>query len=125
MTDFLDDLGDDMNVLGQDMRRNSERWYPNWHAPDAPIPLDVAYALGLAGEAGEVADAIKKTYRDGNTPERAEQVALELADAFTYLVVLANERGVDLIDAYRRKTEILEKRHEARRELAEAKGQPA
>lgn len=67
------------------------------------MPLDVFYALGLGGEAGEVLNDVKKLYRDGVTPEREDTVAAELADVFVYLLLLADEYGVDLVAEYRAK----------------------
>ncbi|HYE52894.1 MAG TPA: nucleoside triphosphate pyrophosphohydrolase family protein [Azospirillaceae bacterium] len=44
--------------------------------------------LGLAGEAGEVADHVKKLLRDGDTAWRPEQVADELGDVAYYWAAL-------------------------------------
>jgi len=43
-------------------------------------------ALGLAGEAGEVANKTKKLYRDGDSPIRRNGIVDELGDVFWYLV---------------------------------------
>lgn len=56
-------------------------------------------ALGLSGEAGEVADHAKKTIRDdgGNiTDARRAAMAAELGDVLWYLAQLATELGLDL-----------------------------
>lgn len=52
--------------------------------------------LGLAGEAGEAANKIKKLYRDkgSNTPEHRHAIGLELGDVFWYLVRLCDALGV-------------------------------
>ena len=58
-------------------------------------------ALGLVGEAGEVADKLKKVIRDngGNlTKEVRDAVAKELGDVMWYLAVLSYEMGYDLSD---------------------------
>ena len=55
--------------------------------------------LGLAGEAGEVAEKAKKIIRDGDgslTSEAAEKMAMELSDVCWYVAVLASELGYDL-----------------------------
>lgn len=71
----------------------------------AVYPADVALpylALGLAGEAAEVANKAKKVLRGDydDNPERAEQalaqIAKELGDTLWYIAVLADELGVDL-----------------------------
>lgn len=56
-------------------------------------------ALGLAGEAGEVADKLKKVIRDNGgqlTDEVRAAVAKELGDVMWYVAVLADELGYDL-----------------------------
>lgn len=103
----------DLDELAAVMRANSEIWFPAWHAPDAPLPLDVAYCMGMGGEAGEVLNALKKVYRDGRTPERLAALELELADVFTYLLLLAGELSIDILDAYRKKAAVLRDRHGA------------
>jgi NTP pyrophosphatase (non-canonical NTP hydrolase) len=57
--------------------------------------------LGLTGEAGEVADKVKKVIRDNNdefTPERRHQIALELGDVMWYAASLAHDLGYTLDD---------------------------
>jgi NTP pyrophosphatase (non-canonical NTP hydrolase) len=56
-------------------------------------------ALGLVGEAGEVAEHVKKVIRDdAGTISAARRVALakELGDVLWYLAGLASELGLDL-----------------------------
>lgn len=53
-------------------------------------------SLGLVGEAGEVANKVKKILRDADTPERRAAVAEELGDVLWYTAMLATELGVDL-----------------------------
>jgi NTP pyrophosphatase (non-canonical NTP hydrolase) len=60
-------------------------------------------ALGLAGEAGEAADKVKKIWRntgvkDGNayTPEQKEALKLELGDVMWYCANLSSELGLNL-----------------------------
>lgn len=62
-------------------------------------------SLGLAGEAGEVVDKVKKFYRDGVMD--AEAVAKELGDALYYVAALANYLGYDLSDIARMNREKL------------------
>lgn len=56
-------------------------------------------ALGLAGEAGEVADKLKKVIRDNDgvlTDPVRDAVAKELGDTMWYIAVLAQELDYDL-----------------------------
>ena len=56
-------------------------------------------ALGLCGEAGEVADKIKKTIRgDSSLVDVTGSIADELGDVLWYLAILADDLGVPLED---------------------------
>lgn len=65
-----------------------------------PQDYKVVYpALGMNGEAGEVADKVKKIIRDGNcevTPEKAAELAKECGDVLWYVAVFANDLGYTL-----------------------------
>lgn len=68
----------------------------------AEYPRDawLAYpALGLSGEAGEVAEHAKKAIRDDGgqiSDERRAAMAAELGDVLWYVAQLASELGLDL-----------------------------
>jgi NTP pyrophosphatase (non-canonical NTP hydrolase) len=68
--------------------------------PDAGA--NVLYpTLGLCGEAGEVADKVKKVLRDRGGQfghEVRHDLALELGDVLWYVAQLATELGLDLED---------------------------
>jgi NTP pyrophosphatase (non-canonical NTP hydrolase) len=68
--------------------------------PNAAWMLDMLYcAAGIAGEAGEIANQIKKVMRDDKgvpTEERKAKVAKELGDVMWYAAAICNEFGLDL-----------------------------
>jgi NTP pyrophosphatase (non-canonical NTP hydrolase) len=82
----------------------------------AEYPRDawLAYpALGLAGEAGEVAEHAKKAIRDDNgeiTEERRRAMAKELGDVLWYVAQLASELGLELEDVAQQNLEKLSSR---------------
>ena len=56
-------------------------------------------ALGLAGEAGEVANKVKKLIRDGTSSlpkEWKENIGSEIGDVLWYCAVLADDLGISL-----------------------------
>lgn len=67
-----------------------------------PSNVNVMYpAMGLAGEAGEVLNKIKKVYRDKDgvfDAETKREIAKELGDVLWYVAVLARDLGEDLED---------------------------
>jgi NTP pyrophosphatase (non-canonical NTP hydrolase) len=72
-------------------------------------PLAI-WALGLTGEAGEVADIIKKVLGHGH-PLNREKIAEELGDVLWYVAVLANELDYSLSDIANRNIEKLKRRY--------------
>jgi NTP pyrophosphatase (non-canonical NTP hydrolase) len=66
--------------------------YPRQHAITYP-------ALGLAGEAGEVANKVKKILRDANgqlTEETRQKLLDELGDVLWYVAALCADLNADL-----------------------------
>ena len=63
-----------------------------------PEEYKVVYpALGLCGEAGEVAEKVKKTVRgDSSLNEVTGSIAMELGDVLWYVAVLADDLGITL-----------------------------
>lgn len=103
-----------LSKLAETMHRDSAAWFPGVHerGHDAII---THFTLGVAGEAGEVADVVKKADICGLVPScdlhadgkhSAEALASELADVLTYTLALAHEAGVDLDAAYEAKRRV-------------------
>ena len=70
--------------------------------------------LGLAGEAGEVADKVKKVIRDRNgqfDEDSREAIKLELGDVLWYIAQLSSELGFDLEDVAKANLDKLLSRH--------------
>ena len=64
--------------------------------------------LGLASEAGEVADKVKKWIRDGTVDKAA--ISKELGDVLWYIAVLANDLGFPLSEVAKVNLDKLNKR---------------
>jgi len=87
--------------------------YQHFSRRTASYPRDawLTYpALGLAGEAGEVAEHAKKAIRDDGGmigDERRAAISKELGDVLWYLTQLASELGLELEDIARENLEKL------------------
>ena len=71
--------------------------------------------LGLTGEAGEVANKVKKIIRDGtnkNNENLVQEISAEIGDCLWYISVLADDIGVKLSDIANRNLEKLANRKE-------------
>jgi NTP pyrophosphatase (non-canonical NTP hydrolase) len=72
-------------------------------------------ALGLAGEAGEVAEHAKKAIRDDGgsiSEERRAAMSKELGDVLWYVAQIASELGLELEDVARENLEKLSSRQQ-------------
>jgi len=82
------------------MEEDSVQWFPNGRDL-------VTLTLGLCGEAGEVADLVKKMRRGSiDLTDATAQLHEELIDVFHYWCLLVSGLGVDVESIYRRKREI-------------------
>ncbi len=84
-----------MDLNQYQIKARSTATYPK--AGDNPIYP----TLGLAGEAGEVADKVKKVIRDNHGEfdlRSREALKLELGDVLWYVAQLSSELGYDLED---------------------------
>ncbi len=71
--------------------------------------------LGLTGEAGEVANKVKKIIRDGSNSKDeglVQAISSEIGDCLWYIAVLASDIGVKLSDIASDNLVKLEKRKE-------------
>lgn len=68
------------------------------------------HALGLAGEAGEVCDMVKKALYH-QVPYNLEDMKKELGDCLWYLTALASDHGFKLSDVAQANVEKLRKRY--------------
>ncbi len=73
--------------------------------------LALYYAvLGLTGEAGEIANAVKKIIRDNNnqiTKEKIQQLKKELGDVLWYIARICSELNLNLDDVMKENIEKL------------------
>ena len=72
-------------------------------------------ALGLAGEAGEVAEEIKKIIRNDNgilTAERKKKLCLEMGDVMWYWLRLTKELELDIDEVMDANLKKLSQRYE-------------
>lgn len=75
-----------------------------------PKEVEQAYlTLGLAGEAGEIANKMKKVYRDGREISR-EDMKSELGDVLWYVAGLAGAYGLPLSEVAESNIEKLQSR---------------
>lgn len=91
-----------------------QRWCKRFdnHHPAHTIP---ALALGLCAEAGEVANALERSYRKPLKPfTPSEEIALELGDVLWNVARLADELGYTLEDLFEMNVNKLIKRYQER-----------
>lgn len=84
----------------------------------AQYPREVAIAyvtMGLAGEAGEISNKIKKIYRDQGgviSAGKKSELAKELGDVLWYVAMMAKELGCTLEEVAQKNVEKLQSRYE-------------
>jgi NTP pyrophosphatase (non-canonical NTP hydrolase) len=78
-----------------------------------PILQNSIWAMGIAGEAGEVIEKWKKivAYKDGKiSKEDLQELAKELGDVVWYIAVLAHSLGISFDDIMQRNVDKLQSR---------------
>lgn len=84
-----------------------------------PVELGLIYSvLGLTGEAGELANKVKKTIRDGNVS--VDELAAELGDVLWYVSAVADNLGFKL--EYIAETNLNKLRNRAERNAIKGSG---
>lgn len=76
--------------------------------------------LGVVGEAGELANFVKKRWRDHK--DHHNDICMEIADIFAYTIMLADRMGMgpdSLIDLVAYKQKVFVEKMEAQIDLAE------
>lgn len=93
----------------KDMVDNTFRWFPGV-VQNGEIDLHVLI-YGICGEAGEIADEMKKFIRGSRTNDQLiDRLAIESVDCFHYIVLLWYVLGIDPGEVYQSLTEANEKR---------------
>lgn len=83
------------------------------HTTYDPLMQRTIWAMGVAGEAGEVVEKWKKivAYREGNvTDDDVAELAKELGDVVWYIAVMAESLGLSFDDIMQRNVKKLQDR---------------
>lgn len=108
------------SILQQQCVIDSERWFG-----DTGIHASVPHqTLAMCGEVGEFANLIKKIERGSLDIRDAKvrvELGMELADVFTYLLMIAGMMNIDLEHAYNMKRAFNEERFSKQRSARELK----
>lgn len=92
IADFDENNHRPMTLDNYQILANSTAQYPSTYKVVYP-------ALGLAGEAGEIANKVKKIIRDTNniiTEEKRKELKAEIGDVCWYIAALATDLGLSL-----------------------------
>ena len=94
-----------------------ERDWEQFHSPKN-------LAMALAGETGELLEHFQWLSQQQSyelSPDKKEEVALEMADIFIYLIRMSERLDIDLIDAANRKVAINQDRYPSHRVKGDAR----
>ena len=100
-------------ITANDYQRAALRTAPNmhfWFECEEDLAALLNGALGLCGEAGEVADLIKKAAFQGHELDE-EKVIEELGDVAWYLAIASEALGVTLGEVLQKNVDKLAKRY--------------
>lgn len=100
-----EDMRHDLRYIMETCFKDSERWFPDVFNDITMI------TLGITGEAGEVADELKKMIRGTRSPEEGwPKYAMELVDVLIYVCCAAKILNLDLAEAFWEKRQFNEER---------------
>ena len=100
-----------LQALGKESLTRSRAWFPDAYRTPEDALLHVG--MGIAGEAGEVIDEIKKMHARGTLltdPARIENLKGEMCDLLIYLVSLGRMIDIDWLEWLRHTLEKCEGR---------------
>lgn len=92
-------VGQDLLEIAKGCRANSERWFPELHDGNCPVPLFFFYAAGMTSEAGEALDVVKKGVRRAPYVPDLVKLKKEIADSLTYMLLLCEHLEINPIEA--------------------------
>ncbi len=95
------DLGAQSNESNKYKRISDLDMYQKVAKSTAIYPREQAIiypSLGLTGEAGEVANKVKKIIRDGTNQNIIQEISNEIGDVLWYVALLADDIGCKLSD---------------------------
>ena len=95
------DLGAQSNESNKYKRISDLDMYQKVAKSTAIYPREQAIiypSLGLTGEAGEVANKVKKIIRDGTNQNTIQEISNEIGDVLWYVALLADDIGCKLSD---------------------------
>lgn len=95
------DLGAQSNESNKYKRISDLDMYQKVAKSTAIYPREQAIiypSLGLTGEAGEVANKVKKIIRDGQNKNTIQEISNEIGDVLWYVALLADDIGCKLSD---------------------------
>lgn len=117
---MVDDKASALWTMSEEAVKDSERWFG-----DTAIVHSIPHnTLALCGEAGELANIVKKIERgslDIMQPAVRYELMMEIVDVFTYTLNLAGLTKTDLLKAYYHKRGENEQRFMAQRAQREAR----
>jgi len=100
-----------------------DKKYGIYEEEDAPTLPNLFYnSLGIAGESGEVVDVVKKIWRDGDSPQKREDLEEELCDLLIYIAKMVVIGEIDIEKAWDKKQALLHERWDHKKTIKRQEG---